>query len=801
MTQAFEPSFWLARFIKEIRGNRGRPSLERTRSFAEVVEAAAPTRVAAALAIVGHIDTQVAPEKSPDEEWLDCLSGAVTWLLDHVMAQAPEQNLALARGALAANALVARDLPASRLRFALLGAIDPAIAVPAAERASLLAAVQDISDELYRTKEWAFVTVQRLRRLCGEPAAIQAFDQWGVDAELLLRTLPAAEQAVWNDAIDCCRRLPAGKASDRWRGEFGKVAARHAEFRPRLLELLNLYSAPARAGTYRKFVMENWCGAPIYLTHDANEVILRGLLWGLAGELDRDSISVLGRVALQGYTKLRDGWGARSMPVGNTAITILAESDDALAYGQLVRIRDTVNYSQPKSKIEKVLAEVAAKRNLDPADLEEVTVPEFELNAEGGFERAWEGLRAVAPVAPGRTALLWFDAAGKALTAPPAEAKKRLARDIKAFEKDAKECRQIYMVWRDRFDDWMRKPRTWTYAQWRDRFLSHSLLRHLARGLVWTFDDRKTVQGLATPEGIVDRNAKQLTVAAGARVTLWHPVESADEDIAGWRDRIVAMNVAQPIKQVFREVYRPDAAEDKSRFAGRLVRQGQFAVLTKQRGWTFHMIGPSGEYCRPNHPTRKLGKAEARLDVQPFEKGPLTDSCYYKYLLTGAARVPRSKDAAACREYSEAMRDIDLFASVCAVATDAPDAEPDAVFREYWVRTSDALSVFGDTRRDMLERRLRSSSIAERVRFDGRCVIVQGEKDRYRLHLGTGQAYLDGKAEPIDFPKKAADTLELPGAPAWFAGDASVIELFNKAVLLAGDSAIKDKALRKRLGI
>ena len=835
----FEPSFWLRRFLKEVgsgveatkqrRDENTRQAINAARnealqeapdkadddlerellgllqdltesnntelfpwfgevdSFKRVLDASPPVRVLAALEIAAHLHACYLGG-NPKPEYFRYMGSALCMLLNNIEVQTSAQNIAIVQHLVW---LWGTDGLYSLEPFkAMVRALNVHIAPSAAQRETLLALAEKFPRERFYRNRALFTLLQRVWRLCGEPTCIDALDQWSICAEYHLRGLTSEQRRLWQKVFDHCRLATKVTPSAKWLTQYRAIVAdAHSEFRVQLLHLVSLYITPqemVEADGQVTFKAEAPCS-----TEDTVAIYLRGLLWALADTPDRAALDTLVRVAIQAFVKIK-GIGARSMVVGNAAVACLAAMDDPLALGQLIRIRDSIKYEQPKAKIGKVIAEFAKLHNVQPIDIEESTVPDCDLDAHGKLAQAFGGYRLVCTLDGHKQ---WYDGDGAALKSQPASVKKAFAKPLKAFEKSADDARAIYQIWRRRFEGWLREPRVWTYAQWHARFIEHPLLKWLASGLIWQFEHGgRRFTALALDGKLLDSDGNAVQ-AADTDVRLWHPVEASAAELEAWRARVIALDLVQPFKQVFREIYTADT-NAANHFANRLVRQKQFAVLAKERGWIFEMIGPSGEWCAPNDPYRNSSIGELRFTVTALEKGAHTDTGYYHYLITGELQSDKPLTRLPAREYSEAMRDIDLLATVCAVAEEAPGEEVDqSLFADYF-NASPLLSGVVETRRDMLERMLKEAGITANVEFGDRDILIRGKLHRYRLRPASGAVWIDGAGAPLDWPRQQS---EIIAGHRWFQNDPAVLELFNKVRMLIDDSSIKDKNLARRL--
>ncbi|MEV1202715.1 DUF4132 domain-containing protein [Microbispora rosea] len=342
-----------------------------------------------------------------------------------------------------------------------------------------------------------------------------------------------------------------------------------------------------------------------------------------------------------------------------------------------------------------------------------------------------------------------------------------------------------------------------------DHYLDHPVTGSFGRTLIWEIS-----QG---PAGLPvwDAGAWELADPAGRRVrprpddevVLWHPITHTLDEVQAWRDRLLEIDVRQPFKQAFREVYLLTPAEEEAgdrsrRFAGHLLRYGQAKALLTERGWTGLSLGHWGwEYGSDEAeavrelPGGLVVRWDFHLDEESFERdgaGHTASVCVSGELWftspTGA-RLPLPEVPALT--FSEALRDADLAVGVTSTGLD-PEGQGD-----YWQSYG-----FGDlsenarVRRDALARLLPRLAIAERCALTDRFLVVRGELRTYKIHLGSGNILM----EPNDaylciVPRGSGDRVFLP-----FEEDGGLLSVIvSKAFLLAADNEITDPTIVRQI--
>jgi hypothetical protein len=373
-------------------------------------------------------------------------------------------------------------------------------------------------------------------------------------------------------------------------------------------------------------------------------------------------------------------------------------------------------------------------------------------------------------------------------------------------------------VQRQRIENLLRSERrSWPLADWRTRYLDHPLLRYLARRLVWEFEDGHTVTLAAWHDGrLVDVTGAPLQEpGAGATVRLWHPISSERDTVHAWQLWLEGRRVTQPFKQAHREVYRLTDAElttgtYSNRFAAHILRNHQLQALCRERSWRYGLI-PSFE--TPPAPYLDLlewdVRAEVAVEPTGFEQGLESDAMVPLYVVTGHVRFlplrAEVRDPVALADiptlaFSEALRDVDLFVSVCTVGNDPNwrDRGP-AAYEGYWTRDAfGELLSSGQGRRELLERLLPGLSIADRCSLSDRFLVVRGDLRTYKIHLGSANILMEPDNQYLCIVARAGDAfsgrLYLP-----FEGDQILSLILSKAFLLANDSAIQDRSILSQI--
>ncbi len=578
-----------------------------------------------------------------------------------------------------------------------------------------------------------------------------------------------------------------------------------------------------------------------HLTQDTlnehNATVLKGLVWTLAGQADAASPRVVADLLLTSLKKI-PGVGPRCVKVANACVWTLgemaADKDAAVrdaALGQLARLKARVTFRTTLNAIERALEKAAAKAGVPKEDLEELGTPAFDFVGGDRVEQLGDAT-ATLRVVGNKVTTTWTNDKGKAVKAVPAGVKREHKDELKELKQAAKDAEGVLLAGRDRLDSLYLADKSWKLADWRDRYLNHGLLGTLTRRLIWRVDGTPV---LFDGETAKDLTGESLTFGDTAEVRLWHPIDTPMDEVLAWRDRLASIEITQPFKQAHREVYLLTDAERNTntysnRFAAHILRQHQFNALCAAKRWRNQLRLLVDDVYEPPH--RLLPAYDLRAEFWVVGAGDETnDTGVYTYLATDQVRfyrtaatrnlqhaggggydmsgrdgdegnAPLPLDQIPPLVLSEVLRDCDLFVGVTSVGNDLDwqDGGRQPAFGDYWQSFA-----FGDlsqtamTRKAVLEKLVPRLKIADRCTFVDKFLVVRGDLQSYKIHLGSGNilmtpndAYLcivPGRSPPTT-PKQAF----LP-----FEGDRTLSIILSKAMLLADESKITDPTILSQI--
>lgn len=550
---------------------------------------------------------------------------------------------------------------------------------------------------------------------------------------------------------------------------------------------------------------------------------VRGCVWAVGSR--EDSAEHCRRLATLALAALKVvDWGTlRSLKLANACIRALADVGTGDAVNQLAWLKTRVKQKPVQKEIAAAMGRCAVAASMTVADLEEVGAPRFGFDTDGVRRESFGDYVLTLRIDADGVGKSWSNAAGQPLKSPPTKAMREHRTPIKELIADAKDAERMLASHKRRLDSLFVEERSWPLAQFRERYLSHPLLRPLASRLVWSVGGTSAIFQDGAP---TDVRGRKVVAPPEERVMLWHPFDAAAsvDEVLAWRARLAQLGITQPFKQAHREVYVLTDAERRTgeysnRFAAHVIRQSQFRTLAGHRGWQTKLLGPwdGGDHAIA---TRELpGGLRGEFWVGALDDPDALGDNGWLYLATDRVRFitataaggdPVSLDRVPRKVFSEVMRDVDLFVGVASVGNDPTwqDGGPQGRYRTYWERYSfGELGATASTRREVLESLVPRLRIRDRVSFADRFLVVRGDLRTYKIHLGSANILMEpndqylcivparGTAATAALARHGKDELFLP-----FEGDATLSVILSKAFMLADDAKITDPTILSQIG-
>ncbi|WP_313638383.1 DUF4132 domain-containing protein [Paenibacillus sp.] len=282
--------------------------------------------------------------------------------------------------------------------------------------------------------------------------------------------------------------------------------------------------------------------------------------------------------------------------------------------------------------------------------------------------------------------------------------------------------------------------------------------------------------------GLIDPAGTLMLIGDSEELLIAHPFHLYESGLwSQYQKDLFDRQLRQPFKQVFRELYVPNADEQAQgtisrRYAGHQVQPRKTVSLLKGRQWTVsYEEGLQKVYYTENLIANLYAMADwfspSEIEAPTLETVQFLDRNTYKSVTLD--KVPPIL-------FSEVMRDIDLVVSVAHVGGVDPEASLTTI----------------EMRRVIVKESLRLLKI-DNVRLDGNYARIEGALGEYGVHLGSGMVYRQatGAMHIIPVHSQHRGRIFLP----FIDEDPKTAEILSKIVLLAEDKKIKDPQILMQL--
>jgi len=630
-----------------------------------------------------------------------------------------------------------------------------------------------------------------------------------------LEVLPDEQQGQWNTLFHAVAQArgakPSKKFIDSVKSACDDIGA--SQYKKQVANWLEL--ASKETAFHIEGQEEHWDhGRPDSEIQD----LLKGLVWTMVRFHDARTLAVVASLAEKCFERL-PSIGPAAPGLGNAAIYMLSNSKGLDGVGHLSRLKLRIKQNNTQKLIQKNIEEQAKKLNLKAAEIEEMAAPDFAL-VQGIRDFTFDSytLR-LGATEVGQATLSWLKPDGSLQKSVPSFVKEKSAHKAKLAKARAlaKDVKKASTAQRDRIDRLFTEDMSWQPESFNKYYIDHGLVGPLARKLVWMLTiDGELLPAIYRDEAWQDSAGKNV-VGEPSQFQLWHPIMSETEVVLAWRARLEKLEIKQPFKQTFREVYILTDAEIETRtysnrMAAHLIKQHQFNSLAAIRGWKYSLMGAyddgrENEIAQKCLPSYQL-TAEFWIDELLDMEDSFNDSGIWDYVATDQVRfLNESGDVLELIDVppivlSEIFRDADLFVGVASIGNDPAWSDRGGAPRtnDYWQSYS-----FGDlgetakTRKLVLESLLPRLLIRDVAKIEGKYLVVNGKRHSYKIHIGSGNILIMPTDKylcivPGRGKDKKVENIYLP-----FEGDRGLSIVLSKAFMLADDDKIKDETILSQL--
>lgn len=364
---------------------------------------------------------------------------------------------------------------------------------------------------------------------------------------------------------------------------------------------------------------------------------------------------------------------------------------------------------------------------------------------------------------------------GKALKSVPAKLKKN--EYVLKVSDMKKKLTEQYRRTKAMFEAAMENHTGFTFGEI-SGLLSNPVIKAIVGRLVFENDGR---YGIISENGISDTDGNIIKLSANAVITVVHPVRLyKDKCWSVWQKYIFDNRIAQPFKQIFREIYLPTEDEMQAvrslRYAGNQIQPKKAVACLKTRKWVADIEnGLQRVYYKENIIAEIYAMADwfspSDIEAPTLEWVAFCDRKTGKELTL--QDIPEIV-------FSEVMRDVDMAVSVAHAGGVDPEASHSTIEMRSAI-ISCTLPLFKLTN----------------VTLKGNHAHIMGKYGEYTIHLGSGVIHMVGGTMIAVLPvhSQHRGRLFLP----FIDDDPKTSEILTKILFFAEDGKIKDPAILKQI--
>ncbi|NNN20459.1 MAG: DUF4132 domain-containing protein [Acidimicrobiales bacterium] len=547
-----------------------------------------------------------------------------------------------------------------------------------------------------------------------------------------------------------------------------------------------------------------------------NANLVRGLVWSTLSINEDWVIPTLQHIAIKclagslGRTLRRTPVTGEKVP--NACFQVLSLIGTKEAGASLLTISYTTANKTILKRIRSGLESMSAAQGMAIDDLIEKSVPDLGLDEKGIARVITDtGVAELSLDDKHTVKMKWQPGAG--IGEQPPELKVLVEDFSKAAASE-----------RNRLESLLVSLRKWSIYDFHQRCVMGPLTSWFSIRLLWEVNalNGDSFIGLPSRDGAgIFVTPNGIREVQDGFVRIWHPVESDISEVRELRQMMTSLNVRQPIRQVWREVFLPDKVEIdtelySNRFAGHIINFRQFYALARMRKWSGGFLSGSwdgGQVSTTIKVFPEFGvQAEwslAMLDVD--DKNLIQDLCTTSRVvfmpIDDHSRSPLPISGIPKVVFSETFRDLSLFVTICNVATDPIWLERFAnvsQLSQYWETISHGrLDEVVTQRSELISFLITRGEFDDRIKLSGRHVMASGSFGTYFIDLLTANVRMDPPGKWISLNttglKKKQDLWE----GNWLATPIDDDEILNQILfrshLLANDHQITDRSILRQI--
>ena len=285
---------------------------------------------------------------------------------------------------------------------------------------------------------------------------------------------------------------------------------------------------------------------------------------------------------------------------------------------QLNGIAQKLKFKALKARALEAMEQIAQKRGMTRAELEDLIVPDCDLDERG--TRVFDfGSRTFRFVLGPQMKPMVRDEAGKVRVNPPKPAKKddadKAARALKEWKLLKKQVREVARIQAVRLEQAMVTGRRWEAADFERLLVRHPLMTNLVRLLVWgVYDDKGKLAGsfrVTEEMEYADSEDEGYQLPKGRQVGVVHPLHLSESVKGAWGQVLSDYELIPPFLQIGRPIHTLDKGEVKAkeitRFKGPSVPAVSLVSTLEKLGWARGIPEDGGVFYEHTKPYYSAG--------------------------------------------------------------------------------------------------------------------------------------------------------------------------------------------------
>ncbi len=583
---------------------------------------------------------------------------------------------------------------------------------------------------------------------------------------------------------------------------------------------------------------------------EINVTVMRGVIWAWALLNNSEATKHLEQLGKEMFRKRFGNF--RSKKCGNAVLWSLGQIGTIPAVHALARIRRSVKDKSIAKLVDSALSEAAEQHDLKLEDMQELSMADYGIGIDGKRIESFGQFTVTLEVVSSKKATLTTLDTTEANAKPKRGISKVVQQNsdnrdlVDELKVAADDISKLLPEARCRLENSWRHNRSWSYADWHDRFYTNGLVATLSKRLIWTFQkcDESKIHLIPTSKEneFIDVSGNNISIdLKNSIVSLWHPLNVDAQQVANWRSTLSQLQMRQPFMQAWRPIYLLTDAERQTssysnRFSGHILHQPPVIAMLRKRGWTASskILGNSRSDEMQNHivlPAFDIAAQYWVSGIGDLVQQPTTEQAALNYgwannfeyvttdrltffeidQLSGKPKIePMRVEDVPPMALTEVMRDIDTVVGITSIGNDrfwhdrgegaAPPVSSIPGANDY--RDEFRVEHRGELlkmRYAFLESMLPSLSIANQCSLTDKWLIVDGKIKTYKIHLGSGNSLIAPNDQYLCIVENrsnetASDQYYLP-----FEGDLILSMILSKVFMLADDDKISDPVIVAQL--